>query len=812
VGGEATAAATAATHGIGGTHGFTSSLTSFVGRADDAVKLDRLLGEYRLVTVTGPGGVGKTRLATEVGRQAAARFADGVWLVELAAVPEAALVATAVATALGVQQARGHSVLESLAGVLSRRNLLLILDNCEHLLGAVAELCGSLLSAGDDLRVLATSREPIGMAGETRYRLRPLPVAGPDSSAASALAAITLFADRARQTDPSFELSGETVPVVAQLVRRLDGMPLAIELAAARVEALGLMQLLERIEDRFDVLAGGNRGAASRQQSLAAAVDWSYQLLGDHDRQVFRRLAMFPGPFSLDSAEAVAGPGSEAAVLHLVDCSLLTPPQAGLDGRSRYAMLQTLQAFGMDRLTASGERHDAESALAAYAVRVAEQVAAGMQASGTEAAAARRLDAEDGAVHQGLAWALDHDRPAALRLAVALAPWWHLRGRYLAGYGLLRRAAEVTQERHERWYAAQYWLGRMAAYMSDFPAAVDYNTVVCDAIGPVPPSAERALALASRATALLNLDRQPEAAEDAQRALRLARETGYRPAEAHALVALAYAAQMAGDTEAALAWARQTQQVDPQAVPGWISRPGRLVYASTLKMAGQLEAAQQVCADGLAGARAVGDLGDQASFLYLMAVCARLAGQQAEAGAHIGECLGLAVQAGNRLRVIDCLDESGFLCAATGKLAEAITLWAAYTAQLRAIGVPDMPQEARIRQEPVRQAAEALGPAGMHQAEDRGAAMTLDTAAELAVMLTRPSPGRLDSAPGLTELSTREAELVILVAQGLTDAQIAAKLYISISTVRSHLDRIRDKTSCRRRADLTRLALQTGLV
>ena len=806
-------AATVAARRTGGAHGFTLSLTSFVGRADEAVKLDRLLGEYRLVTVTGPGGVGKTRLAAEVGRQAATRFADGVWLVELAAVPEAALVATAVATALGAQQGRGQSVLESLAGVLSRRNLLLVLDNCEHLLGAVAELCGSLLAAGDDLSVLATSREPIGLAGETRYRLRPLPAPGPDRPAtASALAAVTLFADRARQVDPSFELSGETVPVVAQLVARLDGMPLAIELAAARVEALGLTQLLERIEDRFDVLAGGNRGAAARQQSLAAAVDWSYQLLGDNDRRVFRRLAVFPGPFSLDSAEAVVGPGSEAAVLHLVDCSLLTPPQAGLDGRSRYAMLQTLQAFGMDRLTASGERHDAESALAAYAVRVAEQVAAGMQGSGTEAAAARRLDAEDAAVHQGLAWALDHDPAAALRLAVALAPWWHLRGRYLTGYGLLRRAAEATGERHGRWYAAQYWLGRMAAYMSDFPAAVNYNTVVCDAVGAAPPPAERALALASRATALLNLDRQPEAAEDAQRALRLARETGYQPAEAHALVALSYAAQMAGDTEAALAWARQTQQVDPQVVPGWISRPGRLVYASTLKMADQLEAAQQACADGLAAARAVGDLGDQASFLYLMAVCARLAGQQADAGAYLGECIGLAVRAGNRLRLIDCLDEGGFLSAATGKWAEAISLWAAYTAQLRAIGVPDMPQEARIRQEPVRQAATALGPAGMRQAEDRGAAMTLDTAAELAVMLTRSSAGGLASAPGLAELSARERELVTLVAQGLTDAQIAAKLYISISTVRSHLDRIRDKTSCRRRADLTRLALQAGLV
>jgi predicted ATPase/DNA-binding CsgD family transcriptional regulator len=796
----------------GGAHGFVPSLTSFVGRARDVEKVVDLLGEYRLVTVTGPGGVGKTRLAGEVARRVMPRLADGVWLVELAAVQDAALVATAVASALGVRQAPGLSVLESLAGMLARRQLLLVIDNCEHVLSGVVELCGSLLPAADDLTVLATSREPIGIAGETRFRLRPLPVPGPHDPRVDSSAAVQLFADRARQIDPYFELTSDAVATAKRLVARLDGIPLAIELAAARVEVLGLPQLLDRIEDRFDLLASGDRTASIRQQSLTATVDWSYRLLVEHDRRVFRRLSIFPGPFTLEVAGTVAGAGAESAVLHLVDCSLLTPPQAGPDGRPRYAMLQTLRAFGLDQLTVSGERYDAESALAKHAQLAAEHAAAGMRTSAGEVAAARWLDAEDATVHQGLTWAQANDPPTALELAVALAPWWHLRGRYVAGYGLLRRTVEGASPQDRMWYAAQYWLGRLAAYVSDFPAAVRYNTVVCDALGEGAPSPELALALASRSTALLNLDRRPEAVEDAHRALSLAREIGYQAAEAHALVALTYAAQMAGDVADAMAWAQQAQQVVPRGIPGWIARTASVVYASTLTMAGQAAAAQQVCADGLTAARAVGDLGDQTSFLYLLAVCARLAGQETEAGAYLGECLGLAMQGGNQLRLIDCLDECAFFGVATGHLAEAVTLWAAYATQLRAIGVPDLPPEMLGRHEPLHEAETVLGPDSVRQAEERGAAMSLDTAAELAVLLTQPG-GSSSAAPrSLSELSARERELVTQVARGLTDAQIAERLFISVSTVRSHLDRIRDKTGYRRRADLTRFALETALV
>ena len=331
--------------GGGGVHGFPAVLTSFVGRAGPVREVAGLLGECRLVTVTGPGGVGKTRLAGEVAQRVAGRFADGVWLVELAPAGDPVLVPAVVAAALGVRGQPGVPAAEALAGVLARLQLLLVLDNCEHVIQGAAELCGGLLAAADDLQILATSREPLAVAGEARYRLGPLTVPGPDERAEGA-EAVALFADRARRADPRFAVDEQTGPEVARLVARLDGMPLAIELAAARVEALGVAQLLDRLGDSLALLAGGDRLAAGRHRSLAATAQWSYQLLAGAEQRVFRHLSVFPAPFTLEGAEAVAGQEAVPAVLRLVDCSLLIPPRPGPDGRPRYGMLETLRGYG----------------------------------------------------------------------------------------------------------------------------------------------------------------------------------------------------------------------------------------------------------------------------------------------------------------------------------------------------------------------------------------------------------------------------------------------------------------------------------
>jgi predicted ATPase len=322
-------------------HGFVPALTSFVGRAMAVDEVSGLLGGSRLVTVTGPGGVGKSRLAAEVAGRAADQYADGVWLVELAAVEQPALVPAAVAAVLGVRELPGVPVAASLARVLARQELLLVLDNCEHVVGAAAQLCAVLLHGADDVRVLATSREPLRVAGEARYRLPPLQMRDPDEPDAGESDAVVLFADRVRQVDSHFTLDRESGPSAARLVARLDGIPLAIELAAARADSLGLAQLADRIGDRLGLLVTGDRTAPARQQSLAATVQWSYWLLGQREQRVFRLASVFPGPFTLEAVEAVAGPGAGVLALSLVDCSLLGLPQSGADGTTRYAMLET---------------------------------------------------------------------------------------------------------------------------------------------------------------------------------------------------------------------------------------------------------------------------------------------------------------------------------------------------------------------------------------------------------------------------------------------------------------------------------------
>ena len=460
-----------------GMHGFPVALTSFVGRAQPVAEISDRLSQCRLVTVTGPGGAGKTRLAGEVARRVAGRFADGVCLAELAAVQDPAEVTAAVAAALGIRDLPAVAAADALAGALSRRQLLLVLDNCEQVIGAAAELCGRLLLGADDVRVLATSREPLRIAGEARYRLEPLTLPDPDSPpAAPECEAVTLFTDRAAQADPGFALDETSWATVARLVARLDGMPLAIELAAARVDALGVAQLLERIDDRFELLTDGDRLAEQRQRSLAATVHWSYRLLDDFERRVFRAVSVFPGPFTLEGAEAVAGAGAGRAVLRLVDCSLLVPPRVDPDGRTRYAMLETLRAYAAGLLARAGEDGEAAAALSAYAKDVAGEAFIGLHTGTMEVASLRHLDAEDATLSRALIWAMDHDPGAALRLALALEPWWQIRGRLASQARLLAAAAEYAAPGSDEWCGALLILGQAASQSGDAAAALEHFT------------------------------------------------------------------------------------------------------------------------------------------------------------------------------------------------------------------------------------------------------------------------------------------------------------------------------------------------
>jgi predicted ATPase/DNA-binding CsgD family transcriptional regulator len=782
-----------------------------VGRTEAVAEIAELLVRHRLVTVTGPGGSGKTRLAAEVAAQVAGRFADGVWLAELAAVGDLAQVASVVTVSLGVREQPGEAAAGALARVLAQRQLLLVLDNCEHVVGAAAELCAGLLMAADDLRVLATSREPLRVAGEAGYRLGPLALPDPcDPAGADRAEAVVLFADRARSADVRFALDQQIGPAVARLVRRLDGMPLAIELAAARVEALGMTQLLDRLDDCLGLLDAGDRLAPGRQRSLAATVAWSYRLLDERERQVFRAVSVFPGPFTLEGAEAVAGDDAGPAVLRLVDCSLLVPPRVGLDGRSRYVMLETLRAYGSRRLAEAGEQEQAAAALAGHALEVAGQAALALQAGAAEQTGARWLDAEDATTRQALAWAMDHDEEVALRLAVALAPWWLLRARLAGEYPRLRKVAGHAEPGSEVWCAARSWLGWAALYSIDLAGALEHFGAVCDTVADRARSHAIVDCLGGRALTLANLDRPAEAVSDGHRGLALARELGYPAGEALALTGMTVGTYALGEFDQAVQLARQAEQI-PADMPGWVARLSSGVLSAALMAAGDFAAAERSCAAGLASARDADDVRNLATQLTTMTMLALLTHRFEEAGQHLRELLEIAVQAGNRLDLFNGLELCGHLCAATGRAGEAVTVWAARAECSRQLGLIDQVGDVRRREEPLRKARQTLGDTRTRAAENRGAAMGLATAAEYALLLAAPGP-QPAAPPELAGLSARERELVTLVARGHTNAQIAAELFISVRTVSSHLDRIRDKTGYRRRTDLTRLALAAGLV
>ncbi|MFD4293600.1 ATP-binding protein [Rhodococcus sp. NPDC058532] len=333
-------------------------LTSFVGRRRESTEARRLLAASRLVTLTGIGGVGKTRLALRVAEESRRAFPDGVWLAELGPLSSPDMVEDAVSSALGVRELMPHQPW-SLADHLADRHLLLILDNCEHLLDAVAELAGSLLRGCRELRILATSREPLGIAGEAVLRVPPLAVPDPDRPqrrrGTPRYESVVLFEERAGAAVPGFGVTDDNRAAVTRICQRLDGLPLPIELAAARLRAMSPDQILQRLTDRYRLLGVGIRGAPSRQQTLRLCIDWSHELCTPPERELWGRLAVFAGRFELDAAAAICGEGIDPdelfdLVASLVDKSILNRDDDG------YRMLETLRDYGADRLAESGER------------------------------------------------------------------------------------------------------------------------------------------------------------------------------------------------------------------------------------------------------------------------------------------------------------------------------------------------------------------------------------------------------------------------------------------------------------------------
>lgn len=406
----------------------TARLTSFLGREDDRARVLDRMAAHRLVTLTGPGGVGKTSLALEAARDAFAEYADGVWLVELAPLREPARVTETVAEALGVRtseyEGQPASALAFLQSHLRRRQLVLVVDNCEHLGAAVAGLAVSLLTTCPGVRMLATSREPLGVPGESVFEVVPLPLPDRDASLedVAGAVAVRLFVERARAVRADLELDEGTLRAIAEVCVHLDGLPLALELAAARVRTLSPADISNRLADRFALLGRGPKGIAERQRTLAGVVEWSYQLLGPREQALFRRLSVFPSSFGVEAVEEVCSDDIDAShvadlLASLVDRSMVVANGAGSD---RFRLLETLREFARGEADARGERVEVARRHAAWAMRIAEEGHAHVWTEGLEAGTRtfvpRRADFEAAA---DLAFEL-RDADLALALSSAL--------------------------------------------------------------------------------------------------------------------------------------------------------------------------------------------------------------------------------------------------------------------------------------------------------------------------------------------------------------------------------------------------------
>jgi predicted ATPase/DNA-binding SARP family transcriptional activator len=415
-------------------------LTSFIGRERQVAELRDLLGEQRLLTLCGPGGSGKTRLALAVAQEVVEDYEDGVWWVDLASISDPKLVPFAVATALGVREMPDRSLAASLAEYLEPRSSLLVLDNCEHLVYGSAALADALLRRCPYLKILATSREPLRVAGEAMWMVPSLSLPDPRGrTSAEQLAgyeALRLFVDRARQASASFALTDRNASVVARLCGRLDGIPLAIELAAARVRALTVEQISERLEDPLSLLTTGSRTAAPRHQTLRAALQWSYELLDEQERGLFERLSVFAGGWDLEAAEAIGAedPARAMEILDLLsmlmDKSLVSVDRNEEQGTSlRYRMLEPVRQFGREKLRENVAARDAPRRHAEYFLGFAQRADRELLGS-NQALWLQRLRTELGNLRRALEWSLDHEERAGLRLRLvaALGRFWGREG------------------------------------------------------------------------------------------------------------------------------------------------------------------------------------------------------------------------------------------------------------------------------------------------------------------------------------------------------------------------------------------------
>jgi predicted ATPase len=522
-------------------------VSSFIGRERELAAVKALLGTTRLLTLVGVGGIGKTRLSLQVAADVMDDYSDGVWFVELAPFADARLVPQAVASILGVKEEAGHPVLEALLKYVKDRQLLLVLDNCEHLLYACADLGKQLLQSGPEIRIVASSREHLHVAGEASYPVPSLETPTPQTTVSASLMqyeAARLFIDRAVAAKPSFHVTHENAAAISDVCHRLDGIPLAIELAAARVRALSVREIATRLSDRFRLLAGGDRTALPRQQTLRASIDWSYDLLTKPERGLLQRLAVFAGGWTLEGAEAVGVGGDVDKVdvlellVQLVEKSLVALEAEG----GRYRLLETVRQYAQERLNDSGEGAEACARHLAFYVALVEN--ARPKVVGPEQGTwLAHLDVERENLLAAHAWCdrTEGGAELGLRLAHAVQRYWFNRGLLGLGYRVTLEALARTeaQERSVNRFRGLYDAAQLGFFMGRYEEAQGYLEESLAIARGVGDKGRVAASLALLGVACLGHEDLAKARGYLEEALILARELGDKVRLASALNALA---------------------------------------------------------------------------------------------------------------------------------------------------------------------------------------------------------------------------------------------------------------------------------
>jgi predicted ATPase/DNA-binding NarL/FixJ family response regulator len=787
---------------------------SFVGREHEIDQLRKLVCATRMVTLTGPGGIGKTRLALRALGVIADEFPDGARFVELADVTSPDLVVARVATATGVAEEKGRPLLDTLADALRPRTMVLALDNCEHLLEACARLCRRLLSAAPDLRLLATSREPLRVAGETIWQVPPLAVASANGSASEA---VRLFTERAAAIAPDFTLTPANKDAVAAICRSLDGIPLAIELAAARARTLSVDQIRMRVADRFGLLTTGDRAAAPRQQTLRAAIDWSHDLLTERERALLRRLSVFAG-WSLEMAESVCAdelvPPSALldTVAALVDKSLVVREPEEL-GQARFRMLDTVREYAAEKLALAGEAKQIQHRFRDHTLAVAERnFAVGMALVpapwGDRVDVFRRYDVDAGNVWLVLAECLaEGDAATGLRICTAIRPCMLVRGEFALGrewvdaFLALPQAADLDQR-----IKGQALIGRAQLSMSGDPAGAE-------------PAARAGLDLC-RATgdefwiaAGLNLlseiavhTARPDEAETLGReatAIAEAANDGWNLG--WALGIRAAIAGLRGNMREAAELASASIEVMRSIDHRWGVARAELGLGDLARLRGDLDGAQRMYTEALVYLREIDARPEIARCLAGLGRMALDLGDFEAARDYLAESLRLSQDIGTHIGMARGLESCASLAAREGNAERAVML-AAAAAGLRATsGLPPLPGARADRYlAAVRRLDE--GTAALLWA--RGMALSPQAAIDMAIehALRAPGPrgvpGGASTAAAPGGLTRRELEIAALIADGRSNKAIAAELVISPATVARHVANIMSKLGFRSRAQI----------